>query len=66
VYKLRAAHKHLAEFMAARQAYCRFLLVIDTHSDYQTGELVHGRSKNNGQSLIAPIDEVRAAHHVDD
>ena len=47
--------------MAAKQADCRFLLVIDTHSDYESGELVHSRSKSTGQSLIAPIDEAGAS-----
>jgi hypothetical protein len=35
-----------------------FLMVIDTHSDYLTGGLVHGEHKD-GYSMVAPIDEVR-------
>ena len=58
VFKLRPAHKQLATLLASKRDNPRFLLVIDTHSDYDTGHLVHGQSRGDGDLFVEPINHV--------
>lgn len=61
VFKLRPAQKPLATLLASKDDNPRFLLVIDTHSDYNTGHLVHGQAKADGELFVTPINEVRTS-----
>ena len=64
MFKLRPAQKELATFLASKDNNPRFLLVIDTHSDYDTGHLVHGQARSNGELFVVPINEVRSCENT--
>ena len=66
VFKLRPAQKPLVTLLASKDDNPRFLLVIDMHSDYNTGHLVHGQSKSDGELFVTPINDVCTSGNTPD
>jgi hypothetical protein len=53
---VNGSHINAFRTFLGRQPTANFLLIVDTHSDYETGGLVHGYD-SDGYSLVAPITE---------
>jgi len=59
VQKIAKVQKALLKQMRVQKGHGKFLLFMDTHSDYETGWVAYATRKHDGAQLVQPASEVR-------
>jgi hypothetical protein len=58
VQKIAKSQKAMLKQMRLRPGNGNFLLIMDTHSDYETGWVAYATQKNDGAQFVQPASEV--------
>jgi hypothetical protein len=63
VHRLQPRINPIIKFIRSLLHQAQFLLVVDTHSDYRTGHIQYGLSRQGGP-LVSGADDVSAPTHL--